>query len=126
MEFEELIGIPFKTHGRDLNGFDCYGLAIYVSRGFGHELPDFQYKHANTDTVSANYTSVIAELGERIEKVRFPNREDLILFFDDKHRATHIGVAIDKYRFIHCDAQGVRVSRFDSYGKSFEVYKWQK
>ena len=126
MKFDDLIGVPFRTHGRDTDGFDCYGLAIEVSRRYGNELPDFQYKHSNTDTVCKNYTSVIKELGEKISKAETPEESDLILFYDEKNRATHIGVALDKYRFIHCDNAGVRVLRFDYYGKKFEVFRWHK
>lgn len=42
MELRELIGIPYKNHGRDLAGLDCWGLVMVASRElYGVEVPDY-------------------------------------------------------------------------------------
>lgn len=38
---DQLLGIPFKPQGRDLDGFDCWGLVVwYFKNVFGQPLPD--------------------------------------------------------------------------------------
>ena len=43
MIVKDLIGIPYKDHGRDFSGMDCYGIAIEVLKRFGKNLPDVFY-----------------------------------------------------------------------------------
>ena len=35
-DIEELIGVPFVSKGRDLEGFDCWGNLSFVSKNFWH------------------------------------------------------------------------------------------
>ena len=40
----DLIGVPFKVHGRDKGGLDCWGVAMEVFRRYGVRLPDCWYE----------------------------------------------------------------------------------
>lgn len=40
----DLIGVPYKIHGRTLDGLDCYGLAIEFLKRNGLELKDVFYE----------------------------------------------------------------------------------
>lgn len=127
MRIDDLIGVPFLTHGRDAStGFDCYGLAIEVSKRMGHELPELDYQKSDAIFLSADYRAVIKELGDKVKKVDDKKFGDLLLFKDKKGRAIHIGVSLEGNRFIHCDRFGVRVLNVEYYNKNYEVYRWQK
>lgn len=42
MDVSKYITIPYKEHGRDFSGCDCYGLAmLFYKEEFGIDLPDF-------------------------------------------------------------------------------------
>lgn len=43
MDIEDLLGKPYKEHGRGNGGYDCYGIAIEVERRLGHYLRDVLY-----------------------------------------------------------------------------------
>lgn len=39
---DKYIGIPFKEHGRDINGWDCYGLIYYIlKKEFNINIPSY-------------------------------------------------------------------------------------
>ena len=124
----DLIGVRFKNHGRSVDeGFDCYGLAIEVSRRLGHELYDLWYEKANPDTFNENVDDVCKKMSELVEETDSQELGNLILFADEKGRMVHIGVILEDGLFIHADFGGVRVTRIDDYyRKEWKVYKWRQ
>lgn len=43
MCIDDLLGVPYKEHGRDKSGYDCYGLVIEIEKRLGYELRDVLY-----------------------------------------------------------------------------------
>ena len=126
LKIDDLLGVRFTNHGRSIEeGFDCYGLAIEVSKRLGHELKDVWYEKACPETFSDN-----ADNGIAINKIVETNELEfgnLIIFSDGKRNMVHIGVMLDDERFIHSDFGGVKVIRLeDYYRKNWKVYKWQQ
>ncbi len=126
LKIDDLLGVRFTNHGRSIEeGFDCYGLAIEVSKRLGHELKDVWYEKACPETFSDN-----ADNGIAINKIVETNELEfgnLIIFSDGKGNMVHIGVMLDDERFIHSDFGGVKVIRLeDYYRKNWKVYKWQQ
>lgn len=120
-DISDLIGIPYREHGRDSRGYDCYGLAIEVERRLGKTLLDAVYdnthderfKDMNCPTLNIKPTDKI-ELGTLIEMTL---KGEL-----------HIGVCLDRDRFIHATVnQGVRISSLRAFSKVnfYEVTKWE-
>lgn len=123
---DDLLGVPFKMHGRDRNGFDCYGLVIEVSRRFGHRMVDMFYDYDSSNNLrnlDDNTYNIIA--GSGLIRTEIPAEGDVILFFDSKKRTTHIGVYLSNDNFIHCDSDGVHVSRLSTYFRKWSAYRWQ-
>ena len=54
IEYADLIGAPFKSHGRDIKtGVDCYGLVQEVFRREGIELPEFDADYNDCKKINA-------------------------------------------------------------------------
>lgn len=37
---DTILGVPFRLHGRDRTGLDCYGVALWLARAWGIRVPD--------------------------------------------------------------------------------------
>lgn len=122
---DDLLGIPYKLHGRDARGYDCYGLVIEVLKRFGFELDDLDsYTKETLSKCFKNETNKII-LKNNLKRVSEPKESDIVLFFD-RGIGSHVGVCLGKNKFIHCDALGVRITSLTTYNKRWEVYRWQK
>lgn len=105
MNFSDLIGIPYKEHGRDIKtGLDCYGLAIEVMRRYGKKLNDVIYENHNESLYDELAPTLNVKLTDEIKE------GNLLLMTLNKE--LHIGVIINDREFIHATYnQGVRISR---------------
>ncbi len=55
------IGLPYRDHGRDRSGVDCWGLAVLVYRDvLGIELPSYAEGYVSTNE-RAEIADLIAE-----------------------------------------------------------------
>lgn len=120
----DLIGVRFTSHGRSIEeGFDCYGLAIEVSKRLGHTLKDLWYETSCAETFTENADAVIA--ANDVIETNELELGNLIVFLNSNNNMVHIGVMLDDELFIHADIGGVRVIRLeDYYRKNWKVYKW--
>ena len=105
VDVSDLIGIPYKEHGRDNAGYDCYGLTIEVVRRYGKTLPDVVYSAEHDISLSDENTPLLPL--RKIDEV-----EEGCLIEMRYRGELHIGVYIGNKRFIHATrGQGVRLSR---------------
>lgn len=116
IELDDLLGCPFKVHGRDKKGFDCYGLVIEVEKKLGHNLVDLTKPYTKVDYMDymENSASQIIKSNKLVETDNL-QLGDIILFFDEEGKSTHVGVFLKNKDFIHCDTYGVRISQLDNY-----------
>jgi len=95
---KDLIGVPYKDHGRDYSGLDCYGLVIEVMKRMGKNLPDVFYP--DTDNKTNEITLKILEEGIPNTKIDQPEKgaivEILVL-----GQPSHVGVCLGDGTFIH-------------------------
>ena len=128
LEIDDLLGVRFVNHGRSISeGFDCYGLAIEVSRRLGHHLIDIWYAKASPETFSQNAEKQLKKLSDRLLQTDEQELGNLIIFSDSADRMVHIGVLLEEGIFIHADVGGVRITELESYyRKKWKVYKWQQ
>ena len=126
IDITDLLSCSFKNHGRSIEeGFDCYGLAIEVSRRLGHELKDVWYEVSSGKTFGLLADSVLQEMGEQLEETDEQKLGNLIVFEDEHGMMIHIGVILEEGRFIHADVNGVWVNVIEDYfRKNWKVYKW--
>lgn len=128
LKIDDLLGVRFVNHGRSIEqGFDCYGLAIEVSKRLGHTLTDIWYEKSCSETFCENADSVIKNMSSMTEPTDKLEEGNLIVFFNEHGRMVHIGVILDEEHFIHADIGGVKVMVLEEYyRKHWKVYKWRQ
>lgn len=123
IEIRDLIGKPYKVHGRGPDSYDCYGLAIEACKRFGKILPDAIYSETdriqNAHLIDSQKPSIQAI---RVEK---PSA-GVVVALKVGGVASHIGVCLGDGNFIHCEKNGVRVETLASWNRRTEgFYTWQ-
>ena len=110
-EAAKLVGVPYKNHGRDESGCDCYGVAILLFGKTGRSLPDYQY---SPDWYEKGYNHYLEHYHECAEEIRKMDlREgDIILFRNAGSRVpNHLGIYLGDSQFLQClEKTGVVIS----------------
>lgn len=126
INIDDLIGVRYRINGRSISeGLDCYGLAIEVSKRFGHELPDIdEIKQEERDYKLCEKKCLEIV---NVNPIDFPTTEgDIIFFRDSVGVMNHIGVYLGNGRFIHCNKYGVHIERINYYKNMIgRVFQWQ-
>jgi len=95
---KDLIGIPYKAHGRDRLGMDCYGLVIEVLRRKGLTLLDVFYP----DTSDETNIEILKILKEGISNTKVDNPEEGDVVEILVHsQPSHVGVCLGDGTFIY-------------------------
>ena len=112
LDVRDLINLPFKPHGRDREGFDCWGLAMEVNRRMGIRLPDYAYGEDMEVTLLHKLVSGNKDLILELDR---PEPYCLVGFSIIPGYETHIGTVLgDCRRFIHIRRrQRVIISRLN-------------
>ena len=104
VKLDDLLGTPYKDHGRDSSGYDCYGLAIEVARRYGYKLNDVLYdSNHDTELSAANIPTL------NVTRIEAP-REGALIEMEWRHEL-HIGVCINEREFIHMTRTGCRINQ---------------
>ena len=105
---DDLLDARFEPLGRGPAGYDCYGIYLEVNRRLGRAIEDFG------SIMPDNYRAIHDHINGRRTKYRrrdageIPQAGDLVLFFGlSKPFCEHIGVMLDKRRFLHSCAGNV-------------------
>jgi cell wall-associated NlpC family hydrolase len=125
INIDDLLGVPYKTNGRSkYSGFDCYGLAIEVSKRFGHEIPDIEKAREKDYDFDECQKLVLKKI--KVKEIETPQTEgDIVLITQLNGAFTHIGIYLGNDLIIHCDRRGVRVEKqYMLKGMIGRVYKW--
>jgi len=112
---DRYIEVPFLEGGRDLDGWDCYGLCWYVAaEAFGRALP----------TYSGRYTTPLdyRELRRLVDSERTTSWRDIplgseqpgdVMVLRTRGLPIHVGLVIGEGRILHCERSvGTVVERY--------------
>ena len=103
IRINDLLGIPYKDHGRDKNGMDCYGLAIEAAKRYGYKLDDVIYDDHAVD-LSDEYKPTL-----NVEPIDQPREGALLeMQYGDE---LHVGICINSREFIHMTKGGCRINQ---------------
>lgn len=109
----DLIGIPYKDHGRDERGLDCFGLILLIQKRIGKPINDVWYK---------GFDSSLLSLAEQMNVKKCELEKGCIITLE-KNGHLHLGYALDNERMIHCViGDGVVVEPIPKKIKG--CYKW--
>jgi len=117
---KDLIGIPYKPHGRDNTGMDCYGIVIEVLRRKGIIVPDVFYQ----DTIIETNKKVLKVLENIIPNTKLDKPEEgAIVEFLIMGHPSHVGVCLGDGTFIHALIKiGVVIEPLSRYRNKLKGY----
>lgn len=92
---KKYLGTPYVYGGKTPSGFDCSGLASYVFKRHGVDIPRTSYSQA--------------KVGRPVRK-RNLRAGDLVFFkTNGGSRVSHVGIYLGKDKFIHAPGRGRKV-----------------
>lgn len=110
--YDDLLGTPFREHGRDKSGFDCLGLHLYLMRETGISIA--------CDSLFGSAATMEGEVGQRLrrfyERIETPEPWCAVTMWTVHPRyTTHVGTVLENSRdFIHILRNGrVVIDRLD-------------
>lgn len=110
--------VKFKDKGRDYSGWDCWGVPRCGYKDvLSIELPSFvdDYIDAgNTEASRRVINDIVISQKHKWDPVNKPRALDVVIFRLG-NTETHLGLVVDKNRFIHCEKKiNTVIERLDS------------
>jgi cell wall-associated NlpC family hydrolase len=111
---KQLLGIPWKCHGRDADGMDCLGLVMAFEKDvMGFEMEEWADLYT-VDSGFAGIDAIVQEKSKQFLKVDEPVKGDILMFRFGKFNC-HLGVYLESNQFIHChEGHESAIARIDS------------
>ena len=119
-DISKYLSIPFKHHGRDWHGLDCYGLLmLFYKTEFDIILPDRQ--DYGSDPKLWDFDYIQDEYKKHYKPIQRSERYCAVTFKTLGNKvANHIGIMLDEASFLHIPA-----NQMVCIGKISTPY-WQK
>jgi cell wall-associated NlpC family hydrolase len=108
------LGIPYRNHGRNIDGLDCYGLIIFIYKDFGIELFDIDADY-DDDWSWDGHNLLMENVHFDWEEIKEQEQFCIVAFENGKGIVNHAGIMLDTDRFLHCCKAGVVVSRLSNF-----------
>lgn len=117
MDIRKYLAIPFRDHGRDWDGVDCWGLVQLVYREeLGIVMPDLGDLYSDAYARGEVDATVEQAAGEAWTQTvcRGEERPYDVLVFRRGGLKTHVGLWLEPGRMLHAlEGAGVVAERFD-------------
>jgi cell wall-associated NlpC family hydrolase len=129
LNFNDLIGKPFKDGGRGPDVYDCWGLTREIFKRYGYDLPDYQISSSDPEGIAGRAGMDLNQniSGPATWKKEFfllPDKPYLVTFqMREPGKITHVGTYIGDGRVIHIlEGKTVSVERVSKYQNFIEGY----
>jgi hypothetical protein len=107
MVLSDLIGLPYKVHGRDESGVDCFGLIWLISLRNDTPIEDVWYK---------GFDPCLMKLADQMNVEKIEGLIPGCIIEMEKDGRLHLGYSIDERRMIHATrTDGVMVEDIGRY-----------
>jgi cell wall-associated NlpC family hydrolase len=104
MNLSDLVGIPYRDHGRNESGLDCFGLIWLIAFRNGTPIPDPWYR---------GFDPSLMKLAEQMNVEKCEFHPGCVIEMEKDGRL-HLGYALDGERMIHATHnEGVVVEPID-------------
>ena len=134
-QFARYIATPYKHHGRDLRGWDCYGLYRYVLwEQFGIAIGSYADEYPGRDGSDATDIAITRALrlhagdGNWQRVAPGSEFEGCGIVFNIAGQPLHCGYVLEPGKMLHAlKGRGTTIERYDSpaWTKRIEgLYKW--
>lgn len=101
MDLKRYMQVPFAEKGRDVSGWDCWGVAVVLYKDFlDIDLPLYVEDYVSTRQKDVLGTLITDQLRQMWTPVLDPDVFDIISI-RLRNRPMHIGVYLGKRKFIH-------------------------
>lgn len=119
MEVGEYIGIPYRVHGRDRTGCDCWGLArLVLGERRGVWLPSFAGDYGGTDFAHRHELARLIDVRRplvAVSPVSAPEVGDIVLMRLGG-QPCHVGLVTGPGRMLHIEQDlAAIIERYDGH-----------
>ena len=97
MKYDDLLNIPYKVHGRDRSGYDCYGLVMECCRRCGTPIAD---PVKDLEKLDANLVNDYINKGINIRRINSPEVGCIVEMSYGGN--CHVGFLVARNLVIHC------------------------
>jgi len=115
-EVRDFLEIPYKHKGRSYGGCDCYGFIILFYRDVLKKVLLDVDEDYSPNWMFKNKNYYLDNYHKQFEKVKVPNKYDIVLFQKRDGIANHGGIILGYGKFIHCCKNGVLVDSYNNEG----------
>jgi cell wall-associated NlpC family hydrolase len=106
VDISDLVGLPYKVHGRDESGLDCFGLIMLIAYRNGTPIKDVWYK---------GFDPSLMQLAGQMNVEKTELKSGCVIEMEKDSRL-HLGYSIDDKRMIHATMnEGVIVENIGKY-----------
>lgn len=122
--YSKYVGVPYVDRGRDISGWDCYGLYAYVlAEVMGKQVPSYAGTYATADDAS----QALEQRGEWSRVTDEPREGDGVVFLL-RGVPMHCGYVITPGYMLHAlKGRDTAIERYDTmaWNKRIEgFYRW--
>lgn len=118
MWWNDYVGIPFVERGRDMSGFDCWGLVLgSYNKERGIKLPGYEWVYHNVDKDCKDISAAIVEQSAAYweQTTKAGSREFDLVIIRMRGLPMHIGIVTKPGYMLHCiEGSGTVHERYDS------------